>query len=60
MHSLGETHIKALEAIIAADSAKNLLALRLQTLPGVGKSLAPVIALEIDDSERFARAEKLL
>jgi transposase len=32
---------------------------RLQTLPGVGKILAPVIALEIDQIKRFRHADKL-
>lgn len=31
----------------------------LQTLPGVGKTLAPVLWLEIGDIDRFARAENL-
>ena len=32
---------------------------RLQTMPGVGKILGPVIALEIGDVHRFASAERL-
>jgi hypothetical protein len=32
---------------------------RLQTMPGVGKILGPVIALEIGDVHRFANAERL-
>lgn len=32
---------------------------RLQTMPGVGKTLGPVIALEVGDVHRFASAERL-
>lgn len=59
LHALVQSHIDALEAIIAADNEQNPLALRLQTLPGVGQILAPVIALEIDDIKRFGSADKL-
>jgi transposase len=59
LHSLLQTQIDALEAIIVADNTRSPLAVRLQTLPGVGKILAPVIALEIDQIERFTTADKL-
>jgi transposase len=48
-----------LEAIIATDNGKSPIAQRLQTLPGVGQILAPVIALEIDDITRFGHPDKL-
>lgn len=59
LHTLVQTHLDALEAVIATDNGKNPIARRLQTLPGVGKILAPVIALEIDDITRFGHADKL-
>ena len=59
LHALLQTQIDALETIIVADNAANPTAVRLQTLPGVGKILAPVIALEIDQIKRFANADKL-
>jgi len=37
----------------------NELARRLQTIPGMGKILAPVIALEIDHIDRFNDSDKL-
>ena len=59
LHTLVQTHIAALEAVIATDNGKNPIARRLQTLPGVGQILAPVIGLEIDDITRFGHADKL-
>jgi transposase len=59
LHALLQTHISALEAAIVADSAQSPMATRLLTLPGVGKILAPVIALEVDQISRFATADKL-
>lgn len=59
IHALLQTQVAALEKIIVADNAANPLALRLQTLPGVGQILAPVLALEIDQIERFTTAGKL-
>jgi transposase len=59
LHALLQTQIDALETIIVADNAANPLAVRLQTLPGVGKILAPVLALEIDQITRFPTADKL-
>ena len=59
LHALLQTQIDALEKTIVADNAANPLAVRLQTLPGVGKILAPVVALEIDQVKRFMTADKL-
>ncbi|WP_457795253.1 IS110 family RNA-guided transposase [Horticoccus sp. 23ND18S-11] len=59
LHALLQTQIDALEKTIVADNAANRLAVRLQTLPGVGKILAPVVALEIDQVKRFKTADKL-
>lgn len=59
LHALLQTQIDALETRIVADNVANPLAVRLQTLPGVGKILAPVIALEIDQISRFHHADKL-
>lgn len=47
IHALLQTQVDALEKIIVADNAVNPLAVRLRTLPSVGKILAPVLALEI-------------
>ena len=52
IHALLQTQVGALEKIIAADNTANPLAVRLQTLPGVGKNLAPVVA----DGDRADRA----
>jgi transposase len=59
LHALLQTHIAALEADIVVADDVNPLATRLQTLPGVGKILAAVVALELDRVDRFARADKL-
>lgn len=59
MHATVQSQIDALEEIIVATTAQNPVASRLQTLPGVGKILAPVIALEIDVISRFNTADKL-
>jgi transposase len=58
VHELLEKHIRALEARIETDNAAHADALRLRTLPGVGKVLGPVIALEIDGVARFKSADK--
>jgi hypothetical protein len=39
IHALLQTQVDALEKTIVADNAANPLAVRLQTLPGVGKIL---------------------
>lgn len=59
LHALLQTQVDALEKTIVTDNAANPLAVRLQTLPGVGKILAPVLALEIDQIKRFRSADKL-
>ena len=59
LHELIQRHIEHLETRIEADSAQDPHARRLLTLPGVGKVLGPVIALEIDQPERFPNADKL-
>jgi transposase len=59
LHALLQSHIDALETIIVEDNVKNQVVVRLQTLPGIGLILAPVIALEIDEIERFGTADKL-
>ena len=59
LHALLQTQVDALEKTIVADNTANPLAVRLQTLPGVGKILAPVLALEIDQIARFPTADKL-
>jgi transposase len=59
LHTLLQSHIDVLETMIKADNVTNPLAVRLQTVPGIGKILAPVIALEIDAIKRFGTADKL-
>ncbi len=59
LHELLAQHIGALEERIEADNAAHEDARRLRTLPGVGKVLGPVIALEIDGVTRFHSADKL-
>lgn len=51
--------IKTLEQAILAESARDPVAGRLQTLPGVGAILSAVIATELDGCTRFCRPEKL-
>lgn len=59
LHELIEKHIRALEERIEADNADHLDGQRLRTLPGVGKVLGPVIALEIDGVARFPNSDRL-
>ena len=59
LHQTIQHQIKQLEERIQEDNATNPHATLLQSLPGVGKILAPVIALEIDQPERFRTADKL-
>lgn len=59
VHASIEEQMTELEGMIAADNAANPMARRLQTLPGIGPILAPVIALEIDQIKRFSSADKL-
>jgi transposase len=59
LHTQLQSQITMLEKRIVADHADNELARRLQTIPGMGKILAPVIALEIDQIDRFNDSDKL-
>ena len=59
LHESIQTHIRALEERIDSDNANNPMAQRLLTIPGIGRVLAPVLALEIDKIERFRTADKL-
>ncbi len=59
LHELLDRHIRALEDRIESDNAAHVDAVRLRTLPGVGKVLGPVIALEIDGVARFQSADRL-
>lgn len=59
LHDLLQEQIKAMEKHIEADNQVNPIAMRLKTIPGIGKILAAVIANEIDCIERFASTEKL-
>lgn len=54
-----DAHVDKLEAQIRAIIAPDPIVRRLQTAPGIGEILGPVIALEIGDISRFARAEQL-
>jgi transposase len=56
--ALGE-RLGAIEARIEEVIGPDPVVRRLATMPGVGKVLAPVIALEIGDVQRFASAERL-
>jgi transposase len=58
LHELLERHILALEERVETDNAGHADAIRLRTLPGVGKVLGPVIALEIDGIGRFKTADR--
>jgi transposase len=51
--------IKRLEEQIETDNEKSPMVCHLQSIPGMGKILAAVTAAEIDQVERFYRAEKL-
>lgn len=59
LHDLLQEQIKAMEKHIQAGNLEDALTLRLQTIPGIGKILAAVIASEIDTIERFDSTEKL-
>ena len=52
-------HVAAIEKRIREVIEPNPLVQRLQTMPGVGEILGPVIALEIGDITRFQRGEQL-
>src|SRR5581483_1079051 len=53
------TELERIEARIEQVIQSDPTVKRLQTMPGVGKILGPVIALEIGDVHRFASAERL-
>lgn len=55
---LGE-HLTGIEDRIDQVIQPDPIVKRLQTMPGVGKILGPVIALEVGDVHRFASAERL-
>ena len=59
LHTLLQAQIKDMEARVKQSNASTPNARRLQTLPGVGVTLAPLLALEIDTPERFKNADKL-
>jgi transposase len=52
-------HVTAIEKRIREVLHPDPMVKRLQTMPGVGEILGPVIALEIGDISRFGRAEQL-
>src|SRR5437762_2676652 len=54
-----QSQIKAQEARIVEFNSKDETTLRLQSIPGMGKILAAVAAVEIDCVERFSSAAKL-
>jgi transposase len=59
LHDLMQSQIKALEKRIEKDNKENSMTRRLQSMPGLGKILAAVMASEIDTIERFPSTEKL-
>jgi transposase len=58
LHTTLQTQIKAIEKRVAEANLDNEQVRRLRTLPGVGVTLAPLIALEIDQPGRFPTADK--
>ena len=59
LHDLIAQQMKAQEKRITAEFAQERMHRRLKSVPGIGVTLAAVIACEIDDIARFSRAEKL-
>jgi transposase len=57
-HSLLHAQIKAMEERIKHINKQSTAVRRLQTMPGLGQTLALLIALEIDDVTRFPDADK--
>ena len=55
-----QVRIKELEAMIERDNATDEPTRILASMPGLGKTLAAVVAAEIDNIERFAHPKKLL
>jgi transposase len=58
LHTTLHSQIKAMEKRILEANIDNDKVRRIQTLPGIGATLAPLIALEIDQPERFPSADK--
>ena len=59
LHELITQQMKAQEKRIAHEFAEEAMHRRLKSVPGIGVTLAAVIACEIDEIARFASAEKL-
>jgi transposase len=59
LHDLIVQQMKAQEKRIATEFATEAMHHRLMSVPGIGATLAAVIACEIDTIERFANADKL-
>jgi transposase len=59
LHDLVATQMRAQEKRITAQFALEPMHQRLLSVPGIGKTLAAVIASEVDDIERFPTADKL-
>src|SRR6266513_1773146 len=59
LHDLIAQQMKAQEKRIALDFAQEAMHRRLKSVPGIGVTLAAVIACEIDNIARFSSAEKL-
>jgi transposase len=59
LHDLIAQQMKAQEKRIAAEFADEAMHCRLMSVPGIGPTLAAVIACEIDSLERFSSADKL-
>src|SRR6266513_1789094 len=59
LHDLIAQQMKAQEKRIALDFAQEAMHRRLKSVPGIGVTLAAVIACEIDSIARFSNAEKL-
>lgn len=51
--------LKEMEKLIETEHADDVMAQRIQTIPGMGKILGAVAACEIEDITRFNRSEKL-
>ena len=59
LHDLIAEQMRAQEKRMAIEFGKEGVSQRLRTVPGIGPTLAAVLAAEIDTSERFPRADKL-
>jgi transposase len=54
-----DRQMKEIEAWIINEHSNDVLIERIQSLPGMGRILGAVVALEIEDISRFTRSEKL-